>query len=337
MEESSESSVAVGLLLPFDYQLYQVAIVLDVIQTVNSWSQRYDRALELKLEIVQTHGQIKEYSDTFFNYPVKNTLSDEVYDYVIIPPFNTDFTFEIIEKNKLFKEWILKQYENQATVFSIGNGISLLAYCGLLEGQEISISGLGDDFFSYFPELKKVHGTYIQYLDRMVLCSGRFRLYYLLFGWVRDYVGDEVVVQLAKYYQVDLNLTDSRHYEEFEFIYETMDKDIEAILSKIHLQFATIESLDDVLGEYPGSRRSFNRKFLEQTRKTPIQYLQNVRIAYAKRLLETTEQTIEEVAKSVGYEDLKSFRAVFVRITGLLPLDYKKRLDIKNLYKTKKD
>lgn len=326
MNESSAHQITVGLLLPFGYNLYQVAIMLDVFTKVNQWSEERGNDCRFEVEILQTQGQINEFSNTFFHYPVINTLTEKYFEYVIIPPFDTEDIAEILEKNKVFKDWILEQYQNDSRILAIGNGTALTAYCGLLDDKEVGISGIANGFFRFFPKVHKRQNGYLQQIDRIILSSGSIRIFYLMFDLVERYTNREMVIQLAKYYQIDLNLTDNRHYADFELVDETGDEQIDLILEKIHAQYATIRSLEEVLDEYPESRRNFNRKFSEQIKMTPIEYLQNVRITYAKHLLETTSIPIEEVAHQVGYEDPKSFRIIFSRITGIQPLDYRKRL-----------
>ncbi len=319
------------MLLPFGYRLYEVAIVLDVFRLIQNRYEEFGEGRDFKVELLQTHGQIKEYGEQFFGNTVKSILTEDTYDYIIIPPFKNSYVSEIAEKNKLFKDWILAQYKEQTTFLCIENGIVLPAYAGLLQGEKISISGLSDEFFEYFPNLEKTHGDHIQYLERMTLSSGSIRTFYLLFDLLSQYAEDDFIIQLAKHYQIDLNLIQNRHFEEFEFVYETEDESIETVLSKIHSRYHSIKLLDEVLDEYSESRRSFNRKFVEATKKTPVEYLQNVRIAHAKRLLETTEHSVEEIAQKVGYSDKKSFRIIFSRITGVLPLEYRKRLRVHHI------
>lgn len=326
MKDTSIHQISVGLLLPFGYNLYQVAIILDVFTKVNQWCAEQGNDCQFEVDILQTQGQINEYSNTFFHYPVINTLTEKDFEYIIIPPFDTEDIAEIVEKNKVFKDWISVQYQNNARVLSVGNGIALTAYCNLLDDKEVGIAGVTNDFFRFFPKVQRKLAGYLQQIERITLSSGSIRIFYLMFDLVERYTDRELVIRLAKYYQIDLNLRENRHYANFELVDETGDEQIDLILEQIHTQYSTIRSLDDVLAEYPESRRNFNRKFLEQIKMTPIEYLQNVRIAYAKHLLETTGISIEEIAHQVGYEDPKSFRIIFSRITGIQPLDYRKRL-----------
>lgn len=53
-----------------------------------------------------------------------------------------------------------------------------------------------------------------------------------------------------------------------------------------------------------------------------LDYLTNVRIEEAIRLLNGQSDTIKEVAAKVGYKDIKQFRMVFKKYTGLTPSEY---------------
>ena len=53
-------------------------------------------------------------------------------------------------------------------------------------------------------------------------------------------------------------------------------------------------------------------------------YLQGVRIEKAKTLLKTTQMRVSDVAKEVGYADLKYFTKLFVKSVGVKPTEYRK-------------
>jgi transcriptional regulator GlxA family with amidase domain len=74
--------------------------------------------------------------------------------------------------------------------------------------------------------------------------------------------------------------------------------------------------------------RTFKRRFKAATSHTPIAYVQLVRVERAKRLLETSDEPIEEISWAVGYEDPASFRRLFKRLTGLTPGAYRQRFQI---------
>ncbi|HYH56189.1 MAG TPA: AraC family transcriptional regulator, partial [Anseongella sp.] len=67
------------------------------------------------------------------------------------------------------------------------------------------------------------------------------------------------------------------------------------------------------------------RRFIKATGNTPVEYAQRVKMESAKKALESTRKTINEVMYEVGYSDVKAFREVFRKITGLSPLEYKNK------------
>ena len=54
-------------------------------------------------------------------------------------------------------------------------------------------------------------------------------------------------------------------------------------------------------------------------------YLQKLRIAAAKRLLEGDHRSVQEISDAVGYQDVAFFRNLFQRHTGVSPSAYRQR------------
>src|SRR3546814_12061638 len=74
--------------------------------------------------------------------------------------------------------------------------------------------------------------------------------------------------------------------------------------------------------------RTFKRRFTAATGLAPIEYVQRLRIEDAKRRLERTATSVEEVGWKVGYESDAFFRRLFKRITGMTPHAYRKKFRI---------
>lgn len=70
--------------------------------------------------------------------------------------------------------------------------------------------------------------------------------------------------------------------------------------------------------------RTLKRRFKQATGTTLIDYLQNLRIEEAKRLLEQGEMPVDEISFAVGYEDASFFRRIFKRRTSLTPREYRR-------------
>ena len=84
-------------------------------------------------------------------------------------------------------------------------------------------------------------------------------------------------------------------------------------------------SVEDVAEHAGLSKRNFVRRFKKATHNTPIQYIQRVRVEAAKKGLEMTSDTVMEVMYDTGYSDVKSFRQLFKKITGLTPVAYRRK------------
>ena len=76
------------------------------------------------------------------------------------------------------------------------------------------------------------------------------------------------------------------------------------------------------------SLRNFVRRFKQATGDSPLIYLQKLRVAAAKRLLESDHRTMQEISDAVGYQDVAYFRMLFQRHTGASPSAYRRRFGV---------
>jgi len=93
----------------------------------------------------------------------------------------------------------------------------------------------------------------------------------------------------------------------------------------IEREFARPLTLSQIAVGVGMSPRNFLRRFKNSIGDSPITYLQRVRIETAKRKLKCESLSVDEVAYQVGYEDTRSFRRLFKRLTGFTPKEYRTR------------
>ena len=72
------------------------------------------------------------------------------------------------------------------------------------------------------------------------------------------------------------------------------------------------------------SRRTFIRRFSEETGLPPMRWLTLQRILVARRLLETSDWSVDRIAGAAGMGSAANFRVIFRRETGSLPSDYRR-------------
>ncbi|MDT5316910.1 MAG: hypothetical protein QOE74_5930 [Mycobacterium sp.] len=73
------------------------------------------------------------------------------------------------------------------------------------------------------------------------------------------------------------------------------------------------------------SGRTFARRFVDETGRTPMQWVTDQRVLYARRLLEETDLDIDRVADKSGFGTATLLRHHFRRIIGVTPSDYRRR------------
>lgn len=87
--------------------------------------------------------------------------------------------------------------------------------------------------------------------------------------------------------------------------------------------FSSGLKLSDLADRANLSKRHFSRLFQRQTGMSFTNYLQNIRMDAACRILSEGRNSVAEVAAAVGYHDMKFFHQLFKKKIGMTPLEYR--------------
>jgi len=104
-----------------------------------------------------------------------------------------------------------------------------------------------------------------------------------------------------------------------EWIATSKDRQISSAISLIKRDPERPWTVGSLAAKCAMSRSSFAKRFKEVTGKSPIDFLTQVRMNRAVKLLESREMTMSEVARRSGYSSETAFSRAFLRYQGILP------------------
>ena len=82
-------------------------------------------------------------------------------------------------------------------------------------------------------------------------------------------------------------------------------------------------NLDMLSQKFSVSKQGLIRKFKKHTRKTPMEYVNFIRINHGKLMLRDTTMPIGEIAEKCGFENIYYFSSRFKAVTGVSPSVYR--------------
>lgn len=104
---------------------------------------------------------------------------------------------------------------------------------------------------------------------------------------------------------------------------ESSSSVIDKAKAYIEKQYHKDISLDEVSKELNISPYYFSKLFKEEAGENFIEYLTNIRISQAKKLLSETEMSMKEICCNIGYSDPNYFSRIFKKSLGITPTEYK--------------
>ncbi|HXS37829.1 MAG TPA: helix-turn-helix domain-containing protein [Flavipsychrobacter sp.] len=313
----------VAILVPNNAVSPAVVDAFTMFNGANEFLQATGKPAVFKVQLVGLTKNVKLTSGVF-TVQIDVLLNDlKKTDLVIIPPLSGDVQ-EGIRKNKDFLPWIVKQYNKGAEVASLCIGAFLLASTGLLNGKECSSHWLTASLFrEMFPEVTLVDGRIVTEQQGLYSSGGATSYWNLMLHLVEKYAGREIAIMASKVYALEIDRKSQSPFMMFNGQKKHEDEPIKLAQEFIESNVTEKISVEGLAIKFAIGKRHFERRFKKATNNTPIEYIQRVKIEAAKKQLEISTKNINEVMYEVGYSDIKAFRSVFKKVTGLSPMEYK--------------
>ena len=288
------------------------------------WKQTKNTEL-FAIQLAGISKEIEFYDGLFSVKPHVDISEITKTNLIIIPSLNHNYT-KALEGNEVLIDWIKKQYKNGAEVASICTGAFMLASSGLLDGKTCSTHwAAAENFKTMFPKVNLQTDRLITDENGIYTNGGAYSFLNLIIYLIEKYYDRQTAIYCSKVFQIEMDRNSQSEFTIFtgQKLHEddTVKKAQSYIESKLHEKI----SVAHLSSEFSISRRNFDRRFIKATGNTPVEYMQRVKVESAKKAFESSRKTISEVMYDVGYSDIKAFREVFKRITGMSPIDYRNK------------
>lgn len=277
------------------------------------------------IQVAGVSKKVEYYEGLFTVKPHTNIAAITKTNLIIIPSLNHNYQ-KAVKQNKLLAEWIEQQYKEGAEIASICTGAFILASSGLLDGRSCSTHwSATEDFRAMFPKVNLQTDKLITDENGIYTNGGAYSFLNLIIYLIEKYYDRQTAIYCSKVFQIELDRYSQSEFAIFTGQKQHSDEVIKKaqtfIASKLHEKI----SIEEISSKFLVGRRNFDRRFIKATGNTPVEYSQRVKIEAAKKSFETSRKTVNEIMYEVGYSDVKAFREVFRKITGMSPLEYRNK------------
>jgi AraC-like DNA-binding protein len=101
-----------------------------------------------------------------------------------------------------------------------------------------------------------------------------------------------------------------------------MDSRLERVLNYLTFNYTSEQNLNDLAQQISMNPSAFCRYFKEATGKTIVEYIHEMRVGYACKLLMERGKTISEIAFECGFNNISNFNRIFKKKIGHTPSNY---------------
>lgn len=217
-------------------------------------------------------------------------------------------------------------YARGTRLVTICSGVFVLAAAGLLDGRRATTHWrFAETLQRRYPEVRVEPDVLFVDEGQILTSAGSAAGLDLALHIVRADYGAEIANQVAR----RLVVPPQREGGQAQYIPAPVRNDTANGLARL-LEWAQrrlhepldVERLADRAAM---SSRTFARRFREETGTTPHQWVTHQRLIAAQRRLETTKESIDEVAEAVGLRTAATLRLHFRDMLGTTPTAYRRR------------
>ncbi|HEY2722124.1 MAG TPA: helix-turn-helix domain-containing protein [Chitinophagaceae bacterium] len=316
----------VSILIPRGHtSLVNIEGTLQILSEVNTLRVERGNTPLFKIQLVGLSKETSQPSGLFTVKPDVLVKDVTKTDLIIVPALMGD-PRKAAELNHEFLPWIADQYANGAELASFCIGSFFLGATNLLSGRQCTTHWrFVNEFRNMFPEANVVDDKIMTEDGGIYTSGGAYSYLNLLIYLIEKYGGREIAILISKAFMIDIDRISQSPFIIFQGQKEHDDEPIRKAQEFIEKNFQEKITVEQLASMHALSRRNLERRFKKATCNTVTEYIQRVKIEAAKKNFESSRKNINEVMYDVGYMDTKAFRTTFKKITGLSPIEYRKK------------
>jgi len=240
------------------------------------------------------------------------------------------------ETYRKISEWLTTHAHRFRRIVSVCTGIYPLAQSGLLDGRKITTHWrFGQDVARRFPKLRVDPISPFIKDGPFYTCGGGTAAIEMALALIEEDYGSRVALSVARELAMRLRPVgdNENSVDPLQFECGPLDRlaDLPAWIGSHLSDNVSVEALAKRACLCP---RHFSRLFKSLFHITPAAFVEQLRLDEARRRLILPRNSVENVARDVGFKNADSFRRAFERRHSISPLRYKRnsRGQISNPY-----
>ena len=226
-----------------------------------------------------------------------------------------------------YAAWIRTAASHTRRVASVCSGAFLLAEAGLLDGHRVTThwSSAADLAERYPAVLVDADPIFIRDGD-VATSAGVTSGIDLALALVEEDLGSTVARTIARQLVVFVQRPGNQRQFSVQLTAQRPAREpIRDLLAHIAEHPEADLSVPALAGRVGLSERQFLRVFPAETGHSPAVYVEAVRVEAACRLLETTDEGLERIARVCGFGTLRTLQRSFHRVLAIAPHEYRER------------
>jgi transcriptional regulator GlxA family with amidase domain len=245
-------------------------------------------------------------------------------DLVVVPAFDDENLMDSLADNRDWVPWLKTWHAKGARIASSCIGAFLLAEAALLDGRPATTHWMfADTLRSRYPAVRVAVDRLIVDAGDVITSGGATTFLSLVIYLVERFGGHERAALARKVLLIDGGRTSQLPYLASTPIREHGDELVLQVQDYIDAHLDMPTRSDDLAQRFGVSQRTLARRFKAATDASVNGYVQQSRVLLAKKLLETSDLSIEQIRSATGYLDPAAFRRAFRQAAGVSPRQYR--------------